>query len=87
MGTANLTPAVDGAKIRKERERANLTIDGLVEALRDEEGLTRHPDTLRNVELGRQPGLELFNAIARVLNRRTGVDRDELLTPARKARR
>ena len=79
MGTANLTSEADGDKIRRERERADLTINGLAEALRTEEGIARHPDTLRNIELGRQPGLELFNAIARVLARRTGVNRSALL--------
>lgn len=76
---AKLTVA-DGTKIRRERERADLTVDELVDLLRKEEGIERHPDTLRNVELGyASPGLKLFNAIARVLARRTGITREALL--------
>lgn len=76
---AKLTVA-DGTKIRMERERADLTVDELVELLREEEGIERHPDTLRNVELNHAPpGLKLFNAIARVLAKRTGVEREQLL--------
>lgn len=59
----------DGTKIRAAREDANLTVDELVEVLETQEGITRHPDTIRNVELGHaQPGLKLFNAIAKVLH-------------------
>lgn len=66
----------DGQKIRALREAADLTVDELVEALAQREGIRRHPDTIRNFELGhKQPGLKVLNAIARVF----GVDRDELL--------
>jgi transcriptional regulator with XRE-family HTH domain len=73
-----LTTQVDGQKIRLARERADLTVDELVAELR-KEGVIRHPDTIRNVELGySQPGMKLFNAIVRVLNR-FGAEREDLL--------
>lgn len=66
----------DGRKIRALREAADLTVDELVEVLAQRENLRRHPDTIRNFELGyKQPGFKLLNAIARVLN----VPREELL--------
>ncbi|MEV4247024.1 helix-turn-helix transcriptional regulator [Streptosporangium canum] len=66
----------DGRKIREKREAADLTVDELVDALTKREKITRHPDTIRNLELGhKQPGFKLLNAIARVLN----VPREELL--------
>lgn len=66
----------DGRKIRALREAADLTVDELVTALAEREGLSRHPDTIRNFELGyKQPGFKLLNAIARIL----GVPREELL--------
>lgn len=66
----------DGPKIRKLRMDADLTVDELVEILAKREGLIRHPDTIRNAELGhKEPGFKLLNAIARVL----GVPREELL--------
>lgn len=72
---ARLTLTADGRKMRLAREAADLTVDQLVERLR-EEGIDRHPDHIRNVELGhQQPGLELFNAIARIV----GVDRLSLI--------
>jgi len=73
---AHLTPRVDGRKMRLAREAADLTVDQLVERLREEEGITRNPNTLRNIELGHaRPSLELFNAICRIL----GADRETFL--------
>lgn len=73
---ARLTPAVDGHKMRLAREAADLTIPQLVDRLRSDEGIERHPDTIRNVELGyARPSLELFNAYCRVV----GADREDLL--------
>lgn len=72
---AKLTLTADGRKMRHARERAGLSVGQLVERLR-EEGVERHPDSIRNVELGhQQPGLEVLDAYARVV----GVDRDDLL--------
>lgn len=66
----------DGKKIRARREAADLTVDELVAKLAKREKIQRHPDTIRNVELGHaQPGFKLLNAIARVL----GVPREDLL--------
>lgn len=66
----------DGKKIRKHREAADLTIDELVDALIKREKLKRHPDTLRNIELGHtQPSQKLLNAIVRIFD----VPRDDLL--------
>jgi len=66
----------DGKKIRALREAADLTVDELVEALAQRENMRRHPDTIRNFELGyTQPGFKLLNAIARILD----VPREELL--------
>ncbi|MFG1963182.1 helix-turn-helix domain-containing protein [Nonomuraea sp. NPDC049028] len=66
----------DGKKIRARREAADLTVDELVAKLAKREKMQRHPDTIRNVELGHaQPGFKLLNAIARVL----GVPREDLL--------
>lgn len=71
---AKLTLTADGRKMRLAREAADLTVDDLVERLR-EEGIERHPDTIRNIELGyQQPGLEVFNAYARIV----GVQRLDL---------
>jgi transcriptional regulator with XRE-family HTH domain len=73
---AKLTPTADGRKMRLAREAADLTVDELVDALRRDEGIERHPDTIRNVELGyQQPSLQVFNAYARIV----GVPRSELL--------
>lgn len=66
----------DGKKIRARREAVDLTVDELVAKLAKREKIQRHPDTIRNVELGHsQPGFKLLNAIARVL----GVPREALL--------
>jgi transcriptional regulator with XRE-family HTH domain len=66
----------DGKKIRARREAADLTVDELVAKLTKREKIQRHPDTIRNVELGHaQPSFKLLNAIARVL----GVPREDLL--------
>jgi transcriptional regulator with XRE-family HTH domain len=66
----------DGRKIRARREAADLTVDELVQALEQRENMRRHPDTIRNFELGyKQPGFKLLNAIARILD----VPREELL--------
>lgn len=71
---AQITRA-DGAKIRAAREEADLTVDELVDALR-KRGLDRHPDTIRNIELGHQiAGFKLVNAIARIC----GKPRKDLL--------
>ena len=81
---AHLTPSVDGRKMRLAREAADLSIDALVERLKADEGIERHPDTLRNIELGHsKPSLELFNAICRVI----GADREDLLKRRRGERR
>ena len=73
---AKLTLVADGRKMRLAREEADLTVDELVDLLRIRENIDRHPDTIRNVELGyAQPGLELFNAYARIV----GVPRRKLL--------
>jgi transcriptional regulator with XRE-family HTH domain len=69
----------DGRKIRAQREAADLTVDELVKLLEQRENMRRHPDTIRNFELGyKQPGFKLLNAIARILN----VPREELLADA-----
>ncbi|MER7213531.1 MULTISPECIES: helix-turn-helix domain-containing protein [Streptosporangium] len=74
---AQLTQA-DGLKIRRERERQELTVDELVARLAAEEDIRRHPDYIRNIELGyKQPSPRLLGSIARVL----GVERDTLLGP------
>lgn len=67
---------VDGDEIRRLRvEIRDLTMDQFLTALRLE-GVERHEDTIRNIELGHtQPGDRLLNAIARVLD----VRRDTLL--------
>jgi transcriptional regulator with XRE-family HTH domain len=66
----------DGKKIRARREAADLTVDELVQLLETRENMRRHPDTIRNFELGyTQPGFKLLNAIARILD----VPREELL--------
>ncbi|MFI7448175.1 helix-turn-helix domain-containing protein [Nonomuraea sp. NPDC049714] len=71
---AQLTQA-DGTKIRRERERQELTVDELVAKLLDQEGVQRHPDYIRNIELGhKQPSVQLLGSIARVL----GVPRGAL---------
>lgn len=74
---AQLTRA-DGTKIRRERERRELTIADLVTRLAEDEGIERHPDYIRNIELGhKQPSAKLLGGIARVL----GVDKGVLLGP------
>lgn len=66
----------NGREIRRLRSAANLTVDELVAALRDQQDIERHPDTIRNIELGHtQPGLKLVHAIANVL----GVPYEQLL--------
>lgn len=58
----------DGPKIRLARERKELTVDEFVAALEQQEGLKRHPDYIRNVELGhKEPSVKLIGAMARVL--------------------
>lgn len=72
---AKLTITADGPKMRAAREAAGLTVGQLVERLRAE-GIERHPDSIRNVELGhQQPGLEVLDAYASIV----GVNREALL--------
>jgi len=72
---ARLILTADGSRMRRARETAGLTVGQLVERLR-EEGIDRHPDSIRNVELGhQQPGLEVLDAYARIV----GVNRADLL--------
>lgn len=60
----------DGPKIRDLREAANLTVDEMVTKLK-EHGIDRHPDHIRNIELGySQPGLKLLHGFAAVLKKR-----------------
>lgn len=67
---------VNGRKIRALRKAADISTNELVEILAAREGVKRHPDTIRNIELGHaQPSSELLEAIARVL----GVVPDDLL--------
>lgn len=67
---------VNGRKIRALRRAAKITTNELVEILDAREGVKRHPDTIRNIELGHaQPSGELLQAIAKVL----GVQPDDLL--------
>lgn len=74
----------DGAKMRLAREAADLTVDELVAALADREGIERHPDTIRNAELGHsQPGIKLLHAYARVV----GKPFTELLADDKQKRR
>ena len=75
---AKLTLTADGRKMRLAREAADLTVDDLVERLRSE-GIERHPDTIRNIELGhQQPGMQIFNAYARIVGvRRLDLAADE----------
>jgi transcriptional regulator with XRE-family HTH domain len=77
---AERTPTVervrrcDGQKIRRLRQRADLSVDEMVERLKAE-GVDRHPDSIRKGETGKAGlGFKVVNAIARVL----GVDSDEL---------
>jgi transcriptional regulator with XRE-family HTH domain len=80
---AHLTPTVDGRKMRLAREAADLTVNQLVERLRQDEDIDRNPNTIRNVELGHaRPSLELFNAYCRVV----GADREDLLLKPRRGR-
>lgn len=72
---AKLTITADGRRMRLAREEAGLTVGQLVERLAAA-GIERHPDSIRNVELGhQQPGLEVLDAYARIV----GVERDALL--------
>ena len=72
---AKLTLTADGRKMRLARLEAGLNVGQLVERLR-EEGIERHPDSIRNIELGHhQPGLDVLDAYARIV----GVDRSALL--------
>lgn len=65
----------DGRKIRALREAADLTVDELVNALA-KRGLKRHPDTIRNIELGHtKAGFKLVNALVPIF----GCDRADLL--------
>lgn len=58
---------VNGTALRIIRERSEMTVGQLVEAVR-EEGIDVHPDHLRNIELGyKQPSPKLLAAIARAL--------------------
>lgn len=60
----------DGTKMRLAREAADLTVDELVDELRKREGIKRHPDTIRNAELGHsQPSVKLLHAFARVVDK------------------
>lgn len=59
---------VNGPAIRVIRERTEMTIAELVEAIR-EDGIDVHPDHIRNIELGhKQPSPKLLGAIARGLH-------------------
>lgn len=61
----------DGTKMRRAREEADLTVDELVAALKDREGIKRHPDTIRNAELGHsQLSVRVLHAYARIVDRR-----------------
>jgi DNA-binding XRE family transcriptional regulator len=72
---AKLILNADGPEMRLARERAGLTVGQLVERLA-QQGVERHPDTIRNCELGNyQPSLEVLDAYARVV----GVERVALL--------
>lgn len=74
----------DGVKMRAAREAADLTVDELVAALKEREGIKRHPDTIRNAELGHsQPGIKLLHAYARVV----GKPFEALLADAKPKRR
>lgn len=70
----------DGKKIRRIRTRLDISVNELVAALAEHQGLPRHPDYIRNIELGhKQPSAELLGGIARVL----GVSRDQLLASSK----
>lgn len=58
---------VNGPAARVIRERSEMTVAELVEAIR-EEGIDVHPDHIRNIELGhKQPSPKLLGAMARAL--------------------
>lgn len=58
---------VNGVTLRVIRERSEMSVSELVEAIR-EEGIDVHPDHIRNIELGhKQPSPKLLAAIARGL--------------------
>jgi len=58
---------VDGSALRVIRERSELSIADVVEAIR-EQGIDVHPDHLRNIELGyRQASPKLLGALAGAL--------------------
>lgn len=55
---------VNGAAIRVIRERSDMTVADVVEAMKAT-GVEIHPDHLRNIELGnRQPSPKLLGALA-----------------------
>lgn len=57
----------NGIAIRVIRERTEMTVAQLVEAIR-EDGIDVHPDHIRNIELGhKHPSPKLLAAIARAL--------------------
>ncbi|MCO1574984.1 helix-turn-helix transcriptional regulator [Crossiella sp. SN42] len=71
------TAKANGPAIRAAREDAELTLRKFHSRLTAEHGPV-HIDTLRKIEQGaRQPGVELFGAICRILGR----TRSELSTP------
>lgn len=58
---------VNGAAMRIIRERSELSVADVVDAVR-EDGIDVHPDHIRNIELGyKQPSPKLLAAIARAL--------------------
>lgn len=58
---------INGTALRVIRERSDLSVRDLVEAIR-EEGIDVHADHLRNIELGhKQPSPKLLGAIAAAL--------------------
>lgn len=58
---------MNGPAARVIRERSEMTVAELVEAIR-EEGIDVHPDHIRNIELGhKQPSPKLLGAMARAL--------------------
>jgi transcriptional regulator with XRE-family HTH domain len=80
---AQLTKA-DGHQIRLRREELGLTVHDLAAKLA-KAGHSRHPDHLRNIELGhRQPSVSLFAALVAALE----TTRERLLArPQRPVRR
>lgn len=69
-------PATDGEKVRNLRYRRGLTVDDVVQRLKDHHQKTVHANHLRNIESGnRNAGATLLFALAAVL----GVNVDDLL--------